>query len=94
MSWRHQDPATGMFAYMVPLMSGSARKFSRPFDDLLVLCRLGDGEPRQARRLDLVASGDTLLVNLYIPSTARGRSRGRPSGWRPPIRSASGSRSW
>jgi DUF1680 family protein len=36
-----QDPATGMFAYMVPLMSGSARHFSKPFDDFW--CCVGTG---------------------------------------------------
>jgi hypothetical protein len=66
----HQDPATGMFAYMVPLMSGSSRKFSRPFDDFW--CCVGSGMESHAKHGDSVwwQSGDTLLVNLYIASTA------------------------
>ncbi|MBB6426257.1 glycoside hydrolase family 127 protein [Sphingopyxis sp. JAI128] len=66
----HQDPATGMFAYMVPLMSGSAREFSKPFDDFW--CCVGSGMESHAKHGDSVwwQSGDTLLVNLYIASTA------------------------
>lgn len=66
----HQDPATGMFAYMVPLMSGSSRKFSRPFDDFW--CCVGSGMESHAKHGDSIwwQSGDTLLVNLYIASTA------------------------
>jgi len=72
----HQDPATGMFAYMVPLMSGSARKFSRPFDDFW--CCVGSGMESHAKHGDSIwwRSGDTLLVNLYIPSTARWAEQG------------------
>ncbi|MDB6105950.1 MAG: hypothetical protein JWO52_5949, partial [Gammaproteobacteria bacterium] len=33
------DPDTGMFAYMMPLMSGARREFSKPFDDFW--CCLG-----------------------------------------------------
>lgn len=72
----HQDPATGMFAYMVPLMSGSARKFSKPFDDFW--CCVGSGMESHAKHGDSVwwQSGDTLLVNLYIASTATWESQG------------------
>ena len=72
----HQDPATGMFAYMVPLMSGSARTFSKPFDDFW--CCVGSGMESHAKHGDSVwwQSGDTLLVNLYIASTARWAEQG------------------
>ncbi|WP_231732574.1 MULTISPECIES: glycoside hydrolase family 127 protein [unclassified Sphingopyxis] len=72
----HQDPATGMFAYMVPLMSGSAREFSKPFDDFW--CCVGSGMESHAKHGDSVwwQSGDTLLVNLYIASTATWESQG------------------
>lgn len=72
----HQDPATGMFAYMVPLMSGSARKFSKPFDDFW--CCVGSGMESHAKHGDSVwwQSGDTLLVNLYIASTATWADQG------------------
>ena len=72
----HQDPSTGMFAYMVPLMSGSARRFSRPFDDFW--CCVGSGMESHAKHGDSIwwRSGDTLLVNLYMPSTARWAEQG------------------
>ncbi|WP_336959990.1 glycoside hydrolase family 127 protein [Sphingobium aquiterrae] len=65
-----QDPGTGMFAYMVPLMSGAARRFSRPFDDFW--CCVGTGMESHAKHGDSVwwQSGDTLIANLYIPSIA------------------------
>jgi DUF1680 family protein len=71
-----QDPATGMFAYMVPLMSGSARRFSKPFDDFW--CCVGSGMESHAKHGDSVwwEGGDTLFANLYIPSVAQWRARG------------------
>lgn len=71
-----QDPATGMFAYMVPLMSGSAREFSKPFDDFW--CCVGSGMESHAKHGDSAwwISGDTLIANLYIPSVARWEARG------------------
>lgn len=66
----HQDPATGMFAYMVPLMSGTHREFSDPFDSFW--CCVGSGMESHAKHGESVwwESGDTLIANLYIPSTA------------------------
>jgi hypothetical protein len=71
-----QDPATGMFAYMVPLMSGSARHFSKPFDDFW--CCVGSGMESHAKHGDSIwwQSTDTLLVNLYIPSVATWAEQG------------------
>ena len=71
-----QDPATGMFAYMVPLMSGSAREFSKPFDDFW--CCVGSGMESHAKHGDSAwwTAGDTLIANLYIPSVARWESKG------------------
>jgi DUF1680 family protein len=63
------DPATGMFAYMVPLMTGTHREFSTPFDDFW--CCLGTGMESHSKHGDSIywQSGDRLFVNLYIPST-------------------------
>jgi DUF1680 family protein len=72
----HQDPATGMFAYMVPLMSGSHRSFSKPFDDFW--CCVGSGMESHAKHGESVwwQGGDTIIVNLFIPSTATWAARG------------------
>jgi DUF1680 family protein len=72
----HQDPATGMFAYMVPLMSGTARTFSEPFDDFW--CCVGSGMESHAKHGESIwwQGGDTLIANLYIASEARWQARG------------------
>ena len=61
-------PQTGMFAYMVPLMSGSHREFSTPFDDFW--CCVGTGMESHAKHGDSIfwTRGDEIIVNLYIPS--------------------------
>jgi DUF1680 family protein len=71
----HQDPSTGMFAYMVPLMSGSHRTFSKPFDDFW--CCVGSGMESHAKHGDSAwwHGTDTLIVNLFIPSTAEWTER-------------------
>ncbi len=63
-----QNPATGGFAYMVPLLSGSAREFSKPFDDFW--CCVGTGMESHSKHGESIfwQAGDRLLVNLYIPS--------------------------
>ena len=62
-------PQTGMFAYMVPLMSGSHREFSTPFDDFW--CCVGTGMESHAKHGDSIywTQGNDIIVNLYIPST-------------------------
>jgi DUF1680 family protein len=65
----HQNPKTGMFAYMVPLMTGSHRDFSSPFDDFW--CCVGSGMESHSKHGESIywhAGGD-VTVNLYIPST-------------------------
>lgn len=64
-----QNPATGMFTYMMPLMSGTARAYSTPFDDFW--CCVGSGMESHAKHGDSIYWHDatTLFVNLYIPST-------------------------
>ncbi|MBZ6377704.1 hypothetical protein B5C34_03555 [Pacificimonas flava] len=67
----HQDPETGMFAYMVPIMSGSHREWSTPFDSFW--CCVGSGMETHAKHGDSIwwQGGDTIFANLYIPSVAR-----------------------
>jgi len=61
-------PQTGMFAYMVPLMSGAHREFSTPFDDFW--CCVGTGMESHAKHGDSIfwTQGDDVIVNLYIPA--------------------------
>ncbi len=62
-------PLTGMFSYMVPMMSGSHREFSTPFDDFW--CCVGTGMESHAKHGDSIfwIRGDEIIVNLYIPAT-------------------------
>jgi uncharacterized protein len=64
-----QNPRTGMFAYMNPLMSGTHREFSSPFEDFW--CCVGSGMESHSKHGDSIYwhSGNELIVNLYIPST-------------------------
>ncbi len=61
-------PRDGMFAYMVPLMSGSHRSFSEPFDSFW--CCVGSGMESHSKHGDSIywRSDNTLFVNLYIAS--------------------------
>lgn len=61
-------PRSGMFAYMVPLMSGAHREFSTPFDDFW--CCMGTGMESHAKHGDSIfwIQGSDVIVNLYIPS--------------------------
>ncbi len=61
-------PSDGMFAYMVPLMSGAARDWSRPFDSFW--CCVGTGMESHAKHGDSIywQDGESLYVNLFIAS--------------------------
>jgi DUF1680 family protein len=61
-------PVTGMFAYMVPLMSGAHREFSSPTDDFW--CCVGSGMESHAKHGDSIywRTQAALYINLYIPS--------------------------
>ncbi len=64
-----QNPATGMFAYMSPLMSGTSRAYSKPFDDFW--CCVGTGMESHAKHGDSIwwrRGADELILNLFIPS--------------------------
>ena len=64
-----QNPKTGMFTYMTPLMSGTAREYSSPEGDFW--CCVLSGMESHAKHGDSIywTGGDTLFVNLFIPST-------------------------
>ncbi|WP_031238640.1 glycoside hydrolase family 127 protein [Asticcacaulis sp. AC466] len=64
----HQNPKTGMFTYMMPLMSGTAREYSSPDNDFW--CCVLSGIESHSKHGDSIywQQGDTLFVNLYIPS--------------------------
>jgi len=64
-----QNPRTGMFAYMNPLMSGAHREFSSPFGDFW--CCMGTGMESHSKHGDSIywRCGSELFVNLFIPST-------------------------
>jgi len=64
-----QDPGSGAFTYMMPLMSGAAREYSEPFDSFW--CCVGSGMESHAKHGDSIYwhDADTLFVNLFIPST-------------------------
>jgi len=70
-----QDPATGAFTYMMPLMAGAAREYSEPFESFW--CCVGSGMESHAKHGDSIywQGGDTLFVNLFIPSTLTWRDR-------------------
>ena len=72
----HQRARDGAFAYMVPLMSGSAREWSEPFDSFW--CCVGTGMESHSKHGDSIFwLGDgTLFVNLYIPATLDWTDRG------------------
>lgn len=77
-----QDPHSGAFAYMVPLLAGSAREFSSPEGDFW--CCVGTGMESHSKHGDSIfwqtagedAGGEALLVNLYIPARLDWHERG------------------
>lgn len=72
-----QNPANAGFTYMTPMMSGAARGYSQPNEDAFWCC-VGSGMESHAKHGDSIywEGGDTLFVNLYIPSRARWASQG------------------
>lgn len=72
-----QNPKTGGFTYMTPLLTGAAREFSNPADDPFWCC-VGTGmEVHSKHGESIFWEGEgTLLVNLYIPAQAQWKARG------------------
>ncbi len=72
-----QNPRTGMFAYMTPLMTGEARQYSSETNDFW--CCVGTGMESHAKHGDSIywrQGSDALLVNLFIPSVLQWREDG------------------
>ena len=77
-----QDPETGGFTYMTPLMSGIPRDYSSDRDDQFWCC-VGSGMEAHAKHGDSIfwegpPGGEwagTLFVNLYIPADAQWATR-------------------
>ncbi|WP_348636254.1 glycoside hydrolase family 127 protein [Sphingomonas sp. LaA6.9] len=71
----HQNPRTGMFTYMMPLMSGTKREWSDPFDSFW--CCVCSGMESHAKHGDSIwwEGDDTLFVNLFIPSRAEWKAQ-------------------
>jgi hypothetical protein len=65
----HQNPRTGGFCYMSPLMSGMHREYSSDFNDFW--CCVGTGMESHAKHGESIwwRRPGELIANLYIPST-------------------------
>ncbi|MGR4866521.1 beta-L-arabinofuranosidase domain-containing protein [Caulobacter sp. LARHSG274] len=72
-----QNPKTGGFSYMTPLLTGAPREFSNPADDPFWCC-VGTGMESHAKHGESIfwEGEGTLLVNLYIPAEAQWKARG------------------
>ena len=67
-----QNPATGGFTYMTPLMTGAPREYSTAADDAFWCC-VGSGMESHAKHGDSIfweGERTALIVNLYIPADA------------------------
>ena len=65
-----QDPSTGGFTYMTPLMTGAPREYSTVKDDAFWCC-VGSGMESHAKHGESIFWEDDaggLIVNLYIPA--------------------------
>lgn len=72
----HQHPETGMFVYFMPMGSGARRTFSTPGDSFW--CCVGSGMESHAKHGESIywQDGNSLLVNLFIPSTLEWKEKG------------------
>jgi DUF1680 family protein len=71
-----QDPETGGFTYFYSLRPGHFKIYSTPFDSMW--CCVGTGMENHSKYGDTIYShnGDTLWVNLFIPSEVDWQQRG------------------
>ncbi|WGD51397.1 glycoside hydrolase family 127 protein [Bradyrhizobium sp. CB1650] len=71
------NPETGGFNYLMPMMSGASRRYSKPGEEVFWCC-VGTGMESHAKHGDSIfwEGHDTLFVNLYIPSTAQWQAKG------------------
>lgn len=72
----HQNPKTGMFTYMTPLMSGVAREFSNEEDSFW--CCVLSGLESHAKHGDSIywSQARNLIINLYVPSRLHWKEQG------------------
>ncbi len=71
-----QDPETGMFVYFLSLKPGHFKAYSTPTDSFW--CCVGTGMENHAKYGDTIYfhDGDSLFVNLFVPSEVRWKERG------------------
>jgi len=71
-----QDPATGMIAYFLPMLSGAHKVYSTP--DSSFWCCVGSGFENQAKYGEAIYyhSQNDLYVNLFIPSELDWKDKG------------------
>lgn len=72
-----QDPKTGGFTYMTPLMSGAVRQFAQP-DQEEFWCCVGSGMESHAKHGEAAfwEGEGTFLVNLYVPAEVTWKAQG------------------
>ena len=72
-----QNPKTGGFTYMTPLLTGAERGYSTDADDGFWCC-VGTGMEIHAKHGESIfwEGEGALLVNLYIPAEAQWKARG------------------
>jgi DUF1680 family protein len=72
-----QNPRTGGFTYMTPLLTGADRGYSTNDDDAFWCC-VGTGMESHAKHGESIfwEGEGALLVNLYIPAEAQWKTRG------------------
>lgn len=72
-----QNPKTGGFTYMTPLMTGTPRGYSQPNEDAFWCC-VGSGMESHAKHGEAIfwEGEGGLIVNLYIPAQAQWATRG------------------
>jgi DUF1680 family protein len=72
-----QNPRTGGFTYMTPLLTGAERGYSTNDDDGFWCC-VGTGMESHAKHGESIfwEGEGALLVNLYIPAEAQWKARG------------------
>ncbi|MGI8965572.1 MAG: beta-L-arabinofuranosidase domain-containing protein, partial [Limisphaerales bacterium] len=71
-----QDPASGMFTYFVPLVSGNFKTYSTPTNSFW--CCVGTGMENHAKYGDTIYfhTPDSLYVNLFIASELNWKEKG------------------
>lgn len=71
-----QDPSTGMVSYFLPLMSGSHKVYSTPENSFW--CCVGSGFESHAKYAESIYyhQGNSLFVNLFIPSQLHWQEKG------------------